>query len=263
MQGWLIFKHAVAMLWGNKGEVLQIALAPILIATILILGTIATFSDLAIMSEHLFDSDPFAQAPVLEPEQFGSYFTGLTFYLLLSIGFTIWVIVAWHRFILLNEQPNGWVPPFNRDRMWAYFIQVLKLFGVGILIGIPLTIVFVVIGAAGGGFVAFLVTGIVLGLLVTVLFVRWSLILPAAAIGKPLSLRQSFNATKGAAFALIVAVVLVAILQFCLQFVAGILTESLYLVGVAVNLLIGFAIGMLNASILTTLYGHYVEGREL
>lgn len=177
--------------------------------------------------------------------------------------FTMWVIVTWHRFILLNEHPTGWVPPFKWDLIWAYFVQVLKLLGLGILIGIPVSILFGLIAAAGGGFAAFVITGIFVGLLFTVLIMRWSLILPAAAIAKPLSLRQSFEATKGTAIALIVAVVLVATLQFGLQFFAEFLTEFSLLIGFAVNLLISFAIGMLNASILTTLYGHYIEGRDL
>ena len=63
-------------------------------------------------------------------------------------------------------------------------------------------------------------------------------------------------------FAIIVLVIVAGVAQMAVQFVGG-LFGAIPGLGFAVNLLISFAIGMLNASILTTLYGHYVEGRDL
>lgn len=263
MQGWLIFKHAVLMLWGNKGVVMRLAAMPLVIATVLVTLFISSVSDLQLMQEMLFPGSPFAEQPELMPEDFGAFFTGLIGFSLLSLIFTLWVIVAWHRFILLEETPEGWVTPFNGGRILAYFGQILKLTLVGLLLSIPLAIFIGIVAAmASGNSVALLVVAVPLGVILFLLFYRLSVILPASAIGKPITLRQAWTATEGSFFAILVLVVAGGLFQMCIQFLGGFLI-AIPMLGFAVNLLISFALGMINASILTTLYGHYVQGREL
>lgn len=263
MQGWLIFKHAVLMLWGNKGVAVRLAAMPLVIATVLVTLFISTVSDLQLMQEMLFPGSPFAEQPELMPEDSGSFFTGVFGFSILSLIFTLWVIVAWHRFILLEEEPEGWVTPFNGGRVLAYFGQILKLMLIGVLLSIPVGILIGIVTAiASGNTMAMLVVAVPLGVILFLMFYRLSVILPASAIGKPITLRQAWSATEGSFLAIFVLVVVGGIFQTSIQFLGGFLT-AIPMLGFAVNLLISFALGMINASILTTLYGHYVQGRDL
>ena len=259
MQGWLIFKHAVVMLWGNRWVALQLALAPFLIATLLVTAYVMVFSDFGLMQETLFPGTPIGEQPEVMPEDLGSFFTGLVGFLVLTLVFTLWVIVAWHRFILLEEAPKGLLPAFNGNRILAYFGQILKLVLLGALSSIPFTILMVF---AAGSVSVMVALGTIYGVALTVVFYRLSIILPASAIGRPISIGEGWRATEGTLFTIIVLVIVADIAQMIVQFVVGLLMVFPVL-GFAINLLTSFAIGMLNASILTTLYGHYIEGRAL
>lgn len=259
MQGWLIFKHAVLMLWQNKIVALRLAVVPFLIGIAAIVVFVSMFSDMDLMQEMMFPGSPIGNQPELMPEQMPGFFTGLIGFLVLSLAFTLWVIVAWHRFILLEEYPEGLIPPFNGNRVLAYFGQILKIMLIGMLLAIPIGIV---MAFAGQNFVLMIVFGTIVGVVLIVVFYRISIILPGSAIGKPVTIREAWDATKGASFAIVVLVVLGGVAQMIVQFVAGFFIVVPVL-GFAINLLVSFAIGMINASILTTLYGHYIEGREL
>ena len=264
MQGWLIFKHAVVMLWGNKAVAFRLGFVPLIIATISITAFVVLFSDLGLMQETLFGRSSSATQPQILPDQLGEFYTGILGFLLLSMIFTIWVIVAWHRFILLEEDPTGFVTPFNGDRILAYLGQILKLFLVGFLISLPFGAVFgLVLAVSPSTLIAglFVLSAVFFAWLVLV-FYRLSITLPASAIGRPISLREAWRATEGTWWVLFVLVLLAGLTQMLIQFVVSLLLV-VPLLGFAVNLLISFAIGMLNASILTTLYGHYIEGRDL
>lgn len=259
MVGWQIFKHAVVMLWSNKSVAIKLALVPFLIAVVLITAILAAVADISLMSDMLFPESPFDATPDIAPDQLGGFFFGMLVFVLLSIVFTIWVVVAWHRFILLEETPGGWIAPFHGDRVLSYIGQLLKLVLIAFVVMIPIGFLFV---AASQNIGLLVIVGSVVGLATSLLFFRISIILPASAIGKPMKIGEAWHATEGAFVALFLVIIAMVATQFVLQFIVGVLS-FVPVLGFAANLIVSFAIGMLNASLLTTLYGHFVEGRDL
>lgn len=46
---------------------------------------------------------------------------------------TLWIAVAWHRFVLLNEAPQGLLPAFKGDRVMAYLLRMLAYLGISLV----------------------------------------------------------------------------------------------------------------------------------
>ena len=126
MLGWEIFAHAVAMVFRNFGQVLRITLGPALVAGI-VAGT--TFS---LFAKTLTEPSVANSGQVI----LVGLLMMLTFWVCL-----LWVTVAWHRFILLEEYAKGLLPSFRFDRITAYFGTALAI---GLMVGLP-TIVLVLV----------------------------------------------------------------------------------------------------------------------
>ncbi len=108
--------------------------------------------------------------------------------------------VAWHRFSLLgsNEQPTL-VPRIGPQHVrFALLTLLLALIGVGLI-----RLSFALAMSGGGGIAAMLAA-----ILVVILFLRWSMLFPGAAIGAEVTFGSSWAMTKGCAFTLFWAFVL-------------------------------------------------------
>jgi hypothetical protein len=200
----------------------------------------------------------------VQPESPGWYAINLIMAVLYFIAFAI-IAVAWHRYILLNEQPDGLVPSFDRSRLLAYI-------GYSLLIGVILVVIAIIIGIITGILAALIgYIGVGIGLLGYVFMLigsyRLSPMLPAAAVGKSMTLRQAWDATAGANGPIIV----LAILSFIAAIVIDLPAVGLAYYGGAIGgfiamlwtLVTGWIKFAVGVSIVTTLYGHYVEGRPL
>ncbi len=254
MLGVEIFVHAVRMVLNNLPTAIRISavLMGLQFLLILALGTgfLITGED---MSERMMRGDyPF----------FGAFLTGIAL-----IVISLWVAVAWHRFILREETPSGPLPAFNGGAIGSYFVAGV----IFVLILIVVTIPFAILGGfllapmmmAGGGEPG-LFAGFVLFLIVyiPVAYVgyRISPILPSAAVQARMPLKEAWYATgtSGAAF---VALTVVSVLAaWLLSAPAAILPG---IAGVIWAFLSNWVTLLVGASILTTIYGHYVEGRPL
>ena len=176
----------------------------------------------------------------------------------------VWIAVAWHRYVLLDETPIGQFPAFNGSRLFGYALNSL---GIGLLA----LIAGVVVGAVVG-----LVFAVVPPLLFAaawvamaaalVVFYQLAPVLPAAAVGKPLNFGGAWEATKGASGAIIVLAVVSAIASFVIDLPAGVLVQGGQIGGFLAlvwTLAPDWLRMLVGVSILTTLYGHYVEGRPI
>jgi hypothetical protein len=246
MLGWKIFAHAISMVWRNLYQALQIGLAPIIILTFAVVA-LAPMTGLE-------------WGTVLQDEEIGEAIaTGQLSLLAVSalivvyLGVISWIFVAWHRYILLEEYPSGWIPAFRMDRIVAYVLAGLRFF----------CLIFVM--AVGIGLLSLVTGGIalVLMLALAVIAYRFVAILPAAAVGQPLSLSGSWEATRGSTGAIIVMLILFAILQIALTSALGVATQLVPFIGVASQMTISLFLSLVNVSVMTTFYGHYVEKREL
>ena len=254
MLGWQIFVHSVRMVFGNIKQVLQITVGPALIATALI---VALFMVSGIPLE-AFDEGAGELPPGASVGGIFLFVIGLIAVLLVTI---FWIAVSWHRYILLEEYPTGIFPTFRFDRILAYLGRALMLGILMVIAWMPMGLVFALLGEshAGLSIIVFLVYLVFL----IVCFYRVSIILPAAAIGDPITLGEAWNSTRGIAGSILVLLVVSFLFQFLVQLVFTALA-IIPVLGILLTVFFGtLVLPMINVSILTTMYGIFIEKREL
>lgn len=252
MKGWSIFAHSVGMVTRNLSEALKIAVVPVLIgfAAIVVL-TMMTGLSLGTMS------DAEAMEKLIRDGELGALIFPFILFVVVLIIIELWIFVSWHRFILLEEYPTGWIPEFRLDRIMAYF-------GRGFLIGVIMMVMWIVVGFSAAVLGPLGAVILVTAAFFSVILVyRLVAILPAAAIGKSLTVGQAWDATKGSTGTIIVLVIVIALAQFLLQMVTGLSMMVFAPLGILFQVFVALVMSLVNVSILTTFYGHYVEGREI
>ena len=248
MLGWQIFKHSFSMVTRNLGKAIHICAVPWVIAFAIILV-------LALAMGVSFDS--------LTSGAAGGGLVGgllLVLIILVVIATALWIAVAWHRYILLGESPSGLLPPIHQDRMLAYlgrgFVLFLLFMVTGaILLGLVASMAAVIPAVA-------LIIGFAVGLAMVVIFYRLSVILPAAALGQSMSLKQALEHTRGATGTIVIIALSLFMTELAIQTVT-LLLSFIPVVGVLASIAATMFTTMLGISILTTLYGYYIEKREL
>nr|WP_245223719.1 hypothetical protein [Ruegeria sp. HKCCSA071] len=240
------------MVFGNIKQVLQITVGPALIATIIIVGV---FLALGIPLEALEDN-----AGALSPSATaGSAFVFVVVLLAVMSVTMFWIAVSWHRFILLEEYPTGILPTFRFDRILAYFGRFLML---GILMAIAFLPMGFVMSALSGGSIGFALVA-VYAIFLVVCYYRLSIILPAAAIGNPISIGEAWNNTSGVSGAILLLLLVALLFQILVQ-LALTLLALIPVLGVLLTVFFGTLIlPLINVSILTTMYGVFIEKRQL
>ncbi|WP_299814703.1 hypothetical protein [uncultured Jannaschia sp.] len=263
MLSWKIFMRAIRVILDDVGAALRISAVPYLILMAASFWFVSAFGD-----HSLAELDPTmtvegADTPAL-PEGFVAASVLL---MLVQVAVSVWIAVAWHRRVLLSEDTGGAVPPIHGRRMLGYL-------GRSIMIGLIVMAVIVAIMVALGAILPMVAFPLAL-IVAIVLFYRFGLILPAGAIGKPITVGEAWAATKGQS----ATVVLLAFLTFAASLllqVPAFLDASLSdapavegavagpgTISVVYNLVVGWILLLLGVSILSVLYGHFVERRPL
>ncbi len=244
MKGWQIFLHSLRMVGRNWRQAAQIVLGT---AAMLIVMWGLTFVWLQDMPGAV--GDPSALAALL----------GLAA-ILGSVALLINVVVRWHRFVLLEETPPGWLPRILWGRVMAYLWQFLLL---GLVLGlaiIPMALAVSILASIAGA-AGLVLGGAAMALSIGVMFYRLSPVLPGAATGQPIGLRGAWRATAGDTGAFVGLVIVLGLANLAVQAVLAVPGSS------AVHLLIvsvlNLAWVMVGLSVVTTVYGHYVEGRGI
>lgn len=116
MLGLRILLHSVRLLLQNWPAALHIS---------------APFIALVVVFNLLFEGGSlnFALTSKLADIPWLTYFLGVVAYLII----TAWVAVGWHRYVLIEEGGDSFVPEFVPRRLWGYFLQ-------GILLGLILLV---------------------------------------------------------------------------------------------------------------------------
>lgn len=176
----------------------------------------------------------------------------------------VWLAVTWHRYILLDELPSGQLPAFHQKEILAYagnaillwLISVVVFLGVG-LVASPLAF----LGPIGA-----MLIGIIILAVALIVGYRLGLVLPARAVGRRLTFGEAWAASAGQngtilvlAIVSAIAAVVINIPAMVLAFVPGIggILATIWQLGT------GWVTLVVGASILTTLYGVYVEKRSI
>ncbi|NVO55944.1 hypothetical protein HW561_09100 [Rhodobacteraceae bacterium B1Z28] len=256
MLGWKIFAHSVRMVFGNLKQVLHITVGPAAIATAVI---VVLFVVLDIPLEALDDSAdqlPFGTSV-------GSIFAFVLTLIVVMLITMFWIAVSWHRFILLEEYPSGIVPTFRFDRILAYLGRLLLLGLLFAIAWLPMGLLISALVSVGGGEVVSVVVTVVYSMFLIVCFYRLSIILPAAAIGHPVTIGEAWASTVGVSGAVFVLLVVAFLFQIAIQLIFTALA-FIPVLGVLLTVFFGTLIlPLINVSILTTMYGIFIEKREL
>ena len=242
-----IFLHSVRLVFGNLGVALRIS-------ALLYMAMYAGSFALALW---LLPRDQDAAIQLL----------WMLFMLLLMVPF-FWIVVAWHRFVLLDEAPQGLLAPFHGQRMFHYALKSL-LIGVIVFVTlfIPIALLSALAASARSAATSPVLMFVPLLALVAIFVIsqRLGVILPAAAIGKPLRIGEAWAATRGKLGTIVLLTIIWAVCSFGLN-----LPKQLFQTGPLVlpfqfgwGLITGWLDLMVGVSILTTLYGVFVEGRPV
>ena len=95
------------------------------------------------------------------------------------------------------------------------------------------------------------------------LFFRIGLILPAAALGERLTLRESWQASGQDDKAILVLALIVMGARLLIELPAMIDGSTGTVVSLIYGIVVNWFVTMIGISVLTTLYGHFVEGRSI
>ncbi|MBE1286008.1 MAG: hypothetical protein GJ676_22025 [Rhodobacteraceae bacterium] len=258
MLGFKILIHSIRMVFRNVKEALQIALVPASLAVLsyfllayLVLGSGVASQLLNGATIHYGADNPL-------PPGFALFFFPA---MVIGIGVGLWILVSWHRFILLEEYPRGVLPPFRFDRILAYLGRALLL-GV-FAIGLMAPGMFIVSSAIQASVTFGIAVWVVLVAGLWVGFYRFSPVLPGAAIGKPVTFHDAWYATAGSNGQILLLVLLSLVIQFLVQFLAGMLMVIPVIGLIIVVFVVMLVLPLINVSILTTMYGVFIEKRQL
>ena len=192
-------------------------------------------------------------------------FLGLITVILAIVAF-VWIAVAWHRYVLLDEVPAGQFPEFNSNRLLSYGGYSLLIGLIGFVLSFIVSAVVGIVAIPLLSVVGVFITGLLALAAVLIIGYRLAPILPSIAIGKPITLRQAWDATNSANVPIIVLAVLSAVAALVIDIPAFILAMAGPIGGFLAELwtlATGWVKMIVGVSILTTLYGHYIEGRAI
>lgn len=183
--------------------------------------------------------------------------------LLLAVVY-VWLAVTWHRYILLNEEPSGQLPPFRSSEVLAYagnaILLVLIMVAFSIVVGLVLSPLLFL------GPVGVIIMPIVFISLALIVDYRLGLVLPARAVGQRLTFGEAWAATRGQSGTIFTLAIISAVAAVLIT-VPGLVLALLPGIGGILALLWQLATGwitlLVGVSLLTTLYGVYIERRSI
>lgn len=181
------------------------------------------------------------------------------------------IAVHWHRYILLDEVPRiGEILRLD-NKTWRYFGNVLLIAlavsAVQALVMIPVR---AAIGGSEAGNLVESLLSLIMGLVAGVLSYRLGVKLPAVALDRrDFRFSHAWEATRGNDLRLLsvfliqlmITLLVVGALYLLLAGLA-VLHPALGVVGLVVLLVFLWLVTIFNITILTSLYGFFVEGRD-
>ncbi len=253
-----ILAHALRMLVFEPSATLRV-IFPAVLLVLVSSGAIATLAPDAVALMQSTTDTPVLPSP-------SSVALMLVFGILALIGYALMAIL-WHRYVLLNgaERTEDLRPS---GRIFARYVWRAIVVGcVQLLAAIP---VILIMGALGAAFIMDNpneVPALIIGLLGSLVFIwvalRVSVVLPAAAMGQVMPVADSWATTKSVSTELWGVATLLTGLNIFVYFITGLILPEAGFVAAMVQTLVFIIEGLVFISVLTTLYGHLVEGRSL
>ncbi len=259
---WNIVRHAFAMVFNNFGQALRATVGP----GLLLMAAWLLFFVLTGLRLDIVDGNT---DPATIPDGI-SRLSLLLILPLLAFSFFVmgWIAVAWHRFILLEEY-SGILPASTGRPIWGYIGKSLLLGLVLGLAAIPLSMVIGLVtlpflsAGAGPSVIVFAISGLLIGTVIGILWFRTAICLPAKAVGKNMTFREAWTYTREIKGKIVGVTVIIVGLNICAGLVLEIVFSGVPVMSLVAELAINWVSMMVGISVLTTIYGHVVEGRPL
>lgn len=178
--------------------------------------------------------------------------------------------VRWHRYILIGEMPKHAWQPTLRKTTWSYIWTTIKLILAILIILIPVAIIMAMIAAVvineTGGLIVLTVVGFILNLFIYPFILRLSIVLPAAAVEKPLKFREALDASREMFSKIFVAALCINLFSFATNYIFSSILPfiidnefALSIIGTGLYLVVNWISLMVGIGILTVTYGHAIE----
>lgn len=252
MLGWKLFLRALSLLVENLGAALRLSALPY--ALVVVASVWAVSSGSSGLPSAMEDPVTGEMVALSLPDLLVA---------LLSLFASLWIAVQWHRYVLLSESPEGWVPPFNGP-------EVLGYLGRSILIGLLVVLVMLAISTMVAvlvlplfGTAATGVVGAAALFVAMILFYRLAIVLPAGSIGRKMTLGEAMTITRGHSGTVVVLALLTVGFSFLLQVPTMLDGGGTGPITVVYQLVVQWIALLLGVGTLTALYGHLVEGRPV
>ena len=257
MQTLLILRHAVLQIIRQPVDVLRIFLLPMAATFLLIKLTGLSFILSPVYLQIAINRGvmPWGKAALV---------------MMVSILLFAWAAAAWHRFILLEKRPTKLWPSLPWRAYWRFVMQSLwiavLIFAVlmlaSFLAGIILEFA-AAITKQPPGWISLVVTMIVVGPILTVPL-RLAVNLPRAAVDAPKTMASIWEGTAHEMPMLIGLLVVLTGLRMGSSYALGQLgLSALSAEGFVAVAIVETLLAILSLSVITTLYGHYLEDRPL
>ena len=252
MKGWQIFVHSVRQVFGNLDGALRVSGVLYLVQ----IGVAVLFGGGMMM----------ASGQMMQGGMSAGVILGVLVVAVVAVVTGLWIAVSWHRYVLLGEKAAV-LPAYRGDRIWAYLVRSL---GYGLILVVGGAVLGAVVGTIFGGLavnssmaVGMIALGVLVYLPVLVIGFRLTSSLPATALGVDRPFLSGWGATKGQMPDLISLAAIVVVLGVGLELIGFYLFQQIPVVSAIWSFGIGWVRMMVGISIVTTLYGHYIENRPL
>jgi hypothetical protein len=266
--GYRLLRHVTGQVFGNLGQAAQLTITPLLISGLL--AALVWF--LALLTVYATGQTGAARIILVG--------TAVVVPVLIISVLYCWAAVGWHRYVLLSETGDGLFPPWTGRPVRTYFARTFLVVMVIFLAVATAILVLGLVLSVAPSQGATIYTNISLTFLASWIAVRFGLVLPAGAMGQPMSLLQSWKVSRPVSGHMLLPIVVFAIAfeilrlangylfavnpkdgVFFLQFGRG--SAPLGVPGILVFAILAWLQMLLNLALLTTLYGNLVEGRAL
>lgn len=264
MQSWKIFTHSLRMIFDNLVAALKVSAVLYIIQFVAVSYFMLTYGEIMqALVRFSQDPDPAKVPPVIPAGFAGSMIlTGVIF-----LVTSLWIAVMWHRYILRNETTSALVPKFHPGEIMAYFGKTVQLglimlvvyTGTLLVAGLVLGIIAQVVGLTNLD----IVFRAVLGTSILYFSYRLSAVLPGAALSKPVTFKEAWAKTGPASGVILGLAIIIVIFTQLVQIPSMLNPDPASAINIAYEFVLGWIVMLLGVSILTTLYGIYIEGREV
>ncbi|WP_162798479.1 hypothetical protein [Sulfitobacter sp. SK012] len=251
-----IIRHALRMLFKNPVKTLRV-IAPALLLLICV-GLVTYFK-----APYLLTTGAARNDPTLWPADANVILSvSLTFFFV--VGYALMAIL-WHRYALAETEPR----PLSFGLLLGYLWRVVLLgiiqlaFSVAIMIPLLISAAFTPSQGIEPNTIAILVTTFLAQIVMIWLSLRLSLVLPAAALGRPLPIVDSWRETGPLMRPLWGVAGLLAAFNTLIAKAVELTSTGNALAALTMEMPIYLIQGLLIFGVLTTLYAHLQQDRPL